>query len=211
MSALWWSSILHLLLRDWQTAYTHIETGIRVAEEHGFTVLAVLGSLCRGWARSRLGYIGEGIEDLLHCRNYLSEIPNNILPWLFMALADACLVGRRQDEGLAAAASGLEFIDRTACRFNEAEIRRLEGELLLLDGNSTGAAECFEKAIASARWQNAKAWKLRASVSRARVLRGTGRRAEASAMLTDIYDWFTEGFDTADLKEAKALLDELGA
>jgi len=88
---------------------------------------------------------------------------------------------------------------------------RLKGEAILMrDSSMTAAAEeCFRKAIAITRSQSAKSWELRATTSLARLLRDTGRRDEARTMLAKIYDWFTEGFDTADLKDAKALLDEL--
>jgi predicted ATPase len=106
---------------------------------------------------------------------------------------------------------GLEIIERTGTRFNEAEMRRLKGELLLMDdsGAAVEAVECYRDAIEIARRQGAKSWELRATISFARLLNQQGGRYEARTMLADIYDWFTEGFDTADLKDAKALLDEL--
>jgi predicted ATPase len=95
----------------------------------------------------------------------------------------------------------------------DTELHRLRGEALLMrDSSATAEAEaCFRKAIQIARVQSAKWWELRATVSLARLPRGTGRRDEARTMLAEIYDWFTEGFDTADSKDAKALLDELRA
>src|SRR5262249_49599613 len=86
ISALWWSSVLHLLVGDWRTGFTRVETGIRIAEEHNFSVLALVCSVCRGWARARLGSIGVGIEELVQCRAYLSTTPNMMVPWVFMAL-----------------------------------------------------------------------------------------------------------------------------
>jgi predicted ATPase len=96
-------------------------------------------------------------------------------------------------------------------RHNEAEIHRLKGELRLGQGdaNAEEAQSYFERAIEIARRQSAKSWELHATMSLARLLASQGRRYEARAMLTEIYGWFTEGFDTADLKDAKALLDEL--
>ena len=90
-------------------------------------------------------------------------------------------------------------------------MRRLKGELLLISDNSAApeAEQCFRDAIEVARRQSAKSWELRATMSLARQLAKQGRRAEACSMLAEIYGWFTEGFDTADLKDAKALLDEL--
>jgi predicted ATPase len=105
----------------------------------------------------------------------------------------------------------LAAADEHEGRFFEAEMHRLKGELLLRqdDLNAAEAKSCFERAIEIARKQSAKSLELRATTSLARLFRGTGRRDEASTMLADIYNWFTEGFDTADLRDAKALLDEL--
>jgi predicted ATPase len=93
-----------------------------------------------------------------------------------------------------------------------AEMLRLKGELLLRqsDSNATEAQRYFERAIEIARQQRVKLWELRSAMSLARLLLDTGRRDEARAILADIYNWFTEGFDTADLRDAKALLEELG-
>jgi predicted ATPase len=104
--------------------------------------------------------------------------------------------------------AGLELTQRTGSRSYEAELRRLKGELLLI-GETGDAAQCFRDAIEVARRQSAKSWELRATTSLARLLRDTGRRDEARTMLAEIYNWFTEGFDTLDLKDAKALLGEL--
>src|SRR5580693_2662142 len=95
-------------------------------------------------------------------------------------------------------------------RIYEAEMYRLKGELLLQqkDSSAAEAQRCFERAIAIARTQSATSFELRATTSLARLLGSQGRRDEALTMLADIYNWFTEGFDTADLKDAKTLLDE---
>jgi predicted ATPase len=91
----------------------------------------------------------------------------------------------------------------------ESELHRLKGELLLNRGNDGAAAQSLRDAIGLARHQGAKSWELRATTSLARLLASQGRRAEARSMLAEIYGWFTEGFDTADLKDAKTLLDQL--
>jgi predicted ATPase len=96
-------------------------------------------------------------------------------------------------------------------RMDHAELYRLKGELLLQDARGRPQAEnCFRTSIEIAQRQQAKSWELRATTSLARLLRDTNRRDEARTRLAQIYGWFTEGFDTADLKDAKALLDELG-
>jgi predicted ATPase len=117
----------------------------------------------------------------------------------------------RLDDGLSALTEALAVADEDQIGFSKAEIHRLMGELLLRQNNSsTGEAQkCFERAIEVARKQSAKSLELRATMSLARLLRNTARRDEAPTMLADIYGWFTEGFDTADLKEAKDLLEEL--
>ena len=117
----------------------------------------------------------------------------------------------RLDDGLSALTEALAVADEHEDRYYEAETYRLKGELLLKqdDSNAAEAQRCFERAIEIARKQSAKSWELRATMSLARLLAKQGRRDEARTMLADIYDWFTEGFDTADLKDAKALLDEL--
>jgi predicted ATPase len=105
----------------------------------------------------------------------------------------------------------LAYIERSGEKVDKAEMLRIKGELLLMrDGGAIAEAEgCFRAALDVARAQEARWWRLRATTSLARLLAKQGRRDEARAMLADIYDWFTEGFDTADLKEAKSLLEEL--
>ena len=105
----------------------------------------------------------------------------------------------------------LAAADEHEDRSCEAETHRLKGELLLRqkDSNTAEALSSFERAIEISRTQSAKSWELRATTSLARLLAKQGKRDEARAMLAEIYSWFTEGFDTADLKDAKALLEEL--
>ena len=123
----------------------------------------------------------------------------------------------RGEEGLSVVAEALALVDKNGQRLNEAELVRLKGELTLKQSGVRGpesevqkeAEACFHKAIAVARKQNAKSWELRASTGLARLWQQQGRKREAHEMLAEIYGWFTEGFDTKDLQDAKALLDEL--
>ncbi len=105
----------------------------------------------------------------------------------------------------------MAFVERTEERFCEAELYRLKGELLLQQSpdNATEAAACFHRALDVSRNQAAKSWELRAATSLARLWQQQGKTGEARALLAPVYDWFTEGFDTADLKDAKALLAQL--
>jgi predicted ATPase len=117
----------------------------------------------------------------------------------------------RLDEALSALTEARAAADEHENRHYEAEMHRLKGELLLKQNNSNAseAQICFQRAIEIARTQSAKSWELRATMSLARLLDKQGNRDEARAILAQIYGWFTEGFDTADLKDAKALLTEL--
>ena len=101
------------------------------------------------------------------------------------------------------------MVDRTGERWFEAELNRHKGQLLLRQGRTQAAEELYHRALAIAREQQAKLWELRAAVSLARLWRDQGRRSEAHDLLAPVYSWFTEGFDTPDLKEAKELLREL--
>jgi predicted ATPase len=127
-------------------------------------------------------------------------------------LAEACGKAGRIDEGVEVSAEALEVVGEKGERWWEAEILRLRGELLLkrIPAGLAEAQTSFERSIEIARKQGAKSLELRATTSVARLLAEQGRRDEARTMLAEIYGWFIEGFDTADLKDAKALLDELG-
>jgi len=115
------------------------------------------------------------------------------------------------DEGLDWVAKGLATAEQTGLRMAEAELHRLKGELLMIKdtGDVIEAECCLRTAIDVARRQSARLFELRATISLARLLKQQGKTDEARRMLTEIYNWFTEGFDTADLKSAKALLDGL--
>ena len=130
--------------------------------------------------------------------------------WNDTDLAKAFLTAGRATEGLAAVNQAIADADQLQIRVHEAEAYRLKGELLLLAGAPESEAEAsMRRAIAIAQRQEAKGWELRAVTSLARLLRKQGRIVEAREVLAPVYQWFTEGFDTADLKDAKALLEEL--
>jgi predicted ATPase len=126
-------------------------------------------------------------------------------------LADVCARAKRPEAGQLAIAEALAFGDESGERWWEADLYRLKGELLLTlsTDNRAEADARFHRALEIARQQSAKAFELRAATSLARLWRDQGKRAEADDLLAPIYGWFTEGFDTADLKDAKALLNEL--
>ena len=167
-----------------------------------------------GWADVEAGDLDDGIARM---REGVDEIRNTgaeIGTGYFLALIATALSRMGKfDEGLRNVNEGLSVIERTGDRVYEVEVRRIRGELLLAQdsSNAAEAERIFRTAIDIAREQSAKSWELRATTSLARLLRDTNRRDEARAMVAEIYGWFTEGFDTADLKDAKALLQELNA
>ena len=130
-----------------------------------------------------------------------------------VTLAETCGKNGRVEEGLDLVTTGLVTAEQTGLRMAEAELHRVKGELLMLKDadNAAEAERSFRTAIEVARRQSARPFELRATISLAHLLRETNRRDEGRAMLTEIYNWFTEGFDTPDMKDAKALLDELSS
>jgi class 3 adenylate cyclase/tetratricopeptide (TPR) repeat protein len=209
-----WSAILNSLRREPESAYRAVEEGTRLAQQEGLPALLVASQFWRARALVQLGKIEQGVEEMARIDQMITRLAPStpVGTIVYPGWAENYLAAGRYDEGLRVVARSLEVLQTNQARLAEAELRRLNGELLLLAGGSAGDAEgCFRGAIAVARRQAAKWWELRATVSFARLLRDTNRRDEARAMLAEIYTWFTEGFDTADLKDAKALLDELGS
>ena len=131
------------------------------------------------------------------------------IPYYVALLAGAHEIAAQVEEGSALLGEALQIVERTGERWFEAELNRLKGQLLLRRGHSDAAEASYCKALNIAREQEAKLWELRAAVSLARLRRDQGRSTDAHDLLAPVYGWFTEGFDTPDLKEAKALLDEL--
>jgi predicted ATPase len=135
-----------------------------------------------------------------------------VLPWFYTVLGDVYATAGEVNEGLRAAEAALRWVQRNDEALYEAEAYRLKGELLLKQEAADGAeAEtCFRQAIDIARRQQAKSWELRAATSLGRLWHNQGHRHDPLPALASIYDWYTEGFDTADLQDAKALLSEIG-
>jgi predicted ATPase len=132
------------------------------------------------------------------------------MPYQIALLARAYEIAGQIEEAVDLLDDSLQIVERTGERWFAAELNRNKGELLLRQGRTEAAEELYRKALRIAHEQEAKLWELRAAVSLARLRRDQGRHAEARDLLAPVYGWFTEGFDTRDLKEAKAQLDELG-
>jgi tetratricopeptide (TPR) repeat protein len=166
--------------------------------------------ILRGWLIAREGQ-AQGIALIRGAMAKLAAIRSSVYGSLFGSLlAEACASLGRIDEAMTVLDETLPLAE-TEQHYYEAELRRLRGELLLLrpQADREGAERCFREAIDIARRQSAKSWELRSTTSLARLLAKQSKGDEARAMLAEIYGWFTEGFDTADLKDAKALLGEL--
>jgi predicted ATPase len=184
------------------------------SREHGLTDQLAWATSIRGRAITEQGRHEQGIvltqEGLAASRATGAGL---LRPYFLCLLAEAWMERGRFDEGLSALTEGLADADEHENRIYVTEKYRLKGNLFLKHGDSHAleAQNCFGRAIEIAREQHAKSWELRATMSLARLLDRQGKRAEARAILADIYNWFTEGFDTSDLKDAGKLLDELGA
>jgi predicted ATPase len=188
------------------TARETAESLIALAAEHGFTDFLAWATTLRGWAMAEQGCNEEGIAQIREgLTAFRATGPEILRPYFLCLLAEARMDMGRLDDGLSALTEALAAADEHQNRNHEPEMHRLKGELLLRQNNSnvTEAQSCFERAIEIARKQSAKSLELRATMSLARLLAKQGRRDEARAMLGDIYGWFTEGFDTADLRMRK--------
>jgi predicted ATPase len=206
------SALLYLHLRDEVQTQRLAEAAINLSSEGGFAQWMAEGTIFRGWALVQQGREAEGIGEL---RSGLAAWQRTggglMLPQYLGWLAEALGRTGRVDEGIALVENALEIVSKSGECVHEAELCRLKGELMLLqNGSDVGeAASCFRHAIAASQQKIARSLELRATMSLARLLGSQCRRDEARTMLAEIYNWFTEGFDTRDLKEAKALLDEL--
>ncbi len=186
-----------------------VERGLDIATEGNFILWVAYGTVQKTNERYKDQQSESALDELQESVAAISELGLQ-RPYFTTLLARAYLRAGRIDQGLEVLDRAQQSIDARGERWWEAETRRLRGELLMSrSAASADAQACFEQALDIARDQNAKSLELRAAMSLARLWRDQGKVAEANALLAPIYEWFTEGFDTADLKEAKALLDEL--
>ena len=163
-----------------------------------------------GWSRAQLGSTGEGVALIREGLAGMAEIGAQVAISAFLkCLAEAQALDVKIDDALCTIEDALQANPEEL--FYLPDILCCRGELRLKVGQTELAEADFREAIAHAQKMNAKAWELRATMSLARLLARQGHRDEARTMLAEIYGWFTEGFDTADLRDARALLDELGA
>jgi len=201
------AAVVHQFRRERQATQEQAETMIMLSSEQGFAFWGAWGTILRGWTLVEQGQGEEGIaqmrQGLVAFRATGAEMLQSY--WLAL-LAEAYGKVERAEEGLILLTEALAVVDNSGERWCEAELYRIKGTLTL-ESKVEEAEGCFLKAINIAQKQQAKSLELRATMSLARLWQSQGKRAEAHQMLAEIYGWFTEGFDTKDLQEAKALLE----
>jgi TOMM system kinase/cyclase fusion protein len=206
------AAMLHQFRRDREAVQQTAEALIALATEQGDAERLARGMILRGWA---LFVQGQGTAGMMQMRQGLAALQatgGEVRRQLFLSLLAEAYGGIGQsEEGLNVLAEALAAVEKTGGRFYEAELYRLRGELLLARTaeHHTEAETCFRQGLNIARRQQAKSWELRAAMSLSRLWQQQGKQADARDLLAPIYSWFTEGFDTADVQEAKALLDEV--
>jgi predicted ATPase len=211
--ALSFAAEIHTYRREGRAVQERAEAVIALSTEHGFAQYLAVGTILRGWALAEQGQGEAGITQMHQGIAAFQTIGTEAGRLRYLALlAEACGKGGQAEEGLSLLAEALAGVEKTGARDYEAELHRLRGELLLRLAvpDAPQAEACFQHALAVARLQQAKSWELRAAMSLGRLWQQQGKRTEARELLAPIYSWFTEGFDTPDLQEAKALLEALG-
>ena len=212
--AVFFLSFVQRLRREARAVKETAERVITFSTEQGFRTWFLFSTHHRGWAIAEQGDYEEGIALMRKALSVAHRAGADIARTdLLCHLAEACMKAGRLDDAFSAVSEALTAVGQQEERYYEAEIHRVKGEVLMRqDGSNVGEPEkCFRHAVEIARAQSGKSLELRATTSLARLLRETDREDEARTMMAEIYGWFTEGFDTADLKEAKGLLDELSA
>ncbi|MCI0422923.1 MAG: hypothetical protein L0312_27480, partial [Acidobacteria bacterium] len=229
--AFFFAAILHQLRREVRIVQEHADAAIAVSRAHGLVMHQAHALITRGWALVEQGLKAEGIEQMRQGLAAHEATGTEVMrPHFLACLAEALANTGQAEEGLRVLEQALSLVNRNGEKYYEPELYRLKGELLLMP--STGrslsraadatptvveaepplvaqAEGCFNQAIKIAQQQKAKSWELRAVISLARLYKKQNKQQEARVLLSQVYDRFTEGFDTMDLREAKALLDEL--
>jgi adenylate cyclase len=213
------AATLHQSRREPQRVREYAEAAMAFAEERGFVRWSAASLMNRGWALVEQGLAADGVAQIQQGLGIWRSMGGGLgLPYYLAGLAEAYKLAGQAAAGLQVVAEALALVQKNAERYFEAELYRLQGDLLLAlaltedQGHSPRTAEaeaCFQQAIEIAQQQQAKSLELRAATSLARLWQQQGKRQEACDLLAPVYHWFTEGFDTADLQDARSLLDAL--
>ena len=209
-----YSAWVHYLRREVSAVHTQTAAAIHLSTEQQFPFWVTWNSILQGWALALQGKDTVGVSQLReNLAAYQAMGAEGGVTWFLTMLTEAYSISGQPEDALQALAEALEAVETREERVYEAELYRLKGELLLMRENQKPkdkeADECFQRALNIARHQQAKSLELRAAMSLARLWQQHGKQTEARDLLAPVYNWFTEGFDTKDLQEAKALLSEL--
>jgi predicted ATPase/class 3 adenylate cyclase len=210
--ALYWAAMLYQLRREAPLTQVRAEALTTIATDQGFPGLLAQTMPLLGWALAARGHGEKGIMQIQQgLASYQATGSARDRPYYLALLAETSAKSGQTAEGLEALAEALTTLANSTVQWWEAELYRLKGELLLQHAAAQpGEAEaCFQQALVVARRQQAKSLELRTAMSLSRLWQRQGKRIEARELLAEVYGWFTEGFDTADLQEAKAVLEEL--
>jgi tetratricopeptide (TPR) repeat protein len=208
--ARYFESRLSCWLREPQRAEVAASQALAIGEEHGFPFIRDVTRPMLGWARAQLGRASEGVALIRQGLAGLAEAGfRGSITVALTLLAEAQALDGKLDDAINTIEEALQANPEEL--YFRPETLRIRGDLRLELGQAELAEADFREEIALAQKMTAKSFELRATASLARLLASQGRRDEARAMLAEIYNWFTEGFDTADLIEAKAILDQLNA
>jgi Predicted ATPase len=211
------ASILHQLRQEPRESQEYAEAALTISREHGLVMYEAQARITRGWALTEQGSVEEGMTEMRqgvaeYQQTATALLRPQFLGWLSEALGK---VGE-YEEALGHVDGSLGLAHRSGDALYLPELHRIRGELLLMQAKGNlnprtvaDAEECFRRSIKIARRQEAKSWELRTSVSLARLYQSQNRTEEAQEALTTAFDWFTEGFETKDVREAKSLLDQL--
>jgi len=189
---------------------------LQYAHEQGLKWYIAVGQMLRGWATVKDGPVAQGLAEFSQGLSAYKATETELSLTFFLALfADALTTAGLCDQAMDSLNEALALAERTGERYYESELHRLKGELILKTNDSdfsslsAQAEAAFQSALQVSRQQTAKSLELRAALSLARLWQRQGEPARAGKILAETYGWFTEGFDTADLRDAKALLDGL--
>jgi predicted ATPase/class 3 adenylate cyclase len=217
------AAAFHEFRKEVESTQDLADASLGVANEHGFPFWSAFQSILLGWVLVKRGKAVEGIAQMSReMEAYWATGAELLRPYLIGLFAEALAEGGSTERGLVLLAEALEVVEKTGERFYEAELYRQKGELLFRRSEGSGLPDftahssssceierCFLKAMTVAGRQQAKWFELRAATSLARLWQYQGRKQDAHRMLAKSYNWFTEGFDTADLKDARLLLSQL--
>jgi predicted ATPase len=214
MYALCWTSWTEILCGNYAVAKAQLDEAVALAEEKGLSFWKAQGMWTRGCLMALTDNASDAVQMITAGFTAVRSTGSTFgAPYNASYLARAYAQLGQMDDAWGCIGEALTTVEKTKDRFWEAEVHRVGGEITLMSGHPDAAKAqvYFERALDIARKQQAKSWELRAAMSMARLWRDQGKRNEARELLGQVYGWFTERFDTLDLTQAKALLDELGA